>query len=645
MNGMNYRVLVASQSYHGKEPLTYSHGDDLEVGQLVSVNLRNRLATGIVHSKDSTKHSFKLSDIAAVFPYKLPEASLKLLGWLKEYYPAPLGALTELFVPNGSFKDYRPEQLDPMVHPRKLPKLRPEQKHALKVLQAHSGQSVLLHGDTGTGKTRLYLEQAGAVLLGGKSVLVLSPEIGLTELLRTAFADAFGDQNIVMLHSNLTNKTRQQAWQTIAASQHPLIIIGARSALFAPVDKLGLIIVDEAHDTAYKQEQQPYYQTSRVAAKMASLHGCQLILGSATPPVSDHFAFEQKKLPIIRLTKPAFGSQIDLDHQVIDLSDKSLFGQSRVLSTPLLSAMRAAIAKNEQILLFLNRRGSARIIRCQTCGWQASCKNCDTGVVYHADKHQLICHSCGLVQQVPVSCPDCKGSDLLYSVPGTKAIEQELLKLFPNVRVGRFDRDTVASQRLERLYKDIASGDIDILIGTQGLVKGFDLPKLSVVGVLQADSSLQIADYTASERTYQLISQVSGRLGRGHRAGKLYLQTYSPDSQLLLWAINKNYNDFYQNELEHRRAFLFPPNCYLLKISVKRASPNTAQKALNELREQISKIDGLQVLQPSPAYPEKQAGKYRWQLVVKAKNRQPLVELAKQHYNRFTCDLDPNSLL
>lgn len=642
---MFYEVLIASNRFHGESTLTYSSDEILKVGQVVLVSLRGHKTSGIIHSNQTKKPNIKISSIEAVTPYIIPGGQIKLINWLKNYYPAPMGSLAELLLPPGILKEYSFSEQPITDTKHNLPPLTDEQAAALNEINEYSSRNVLVHGDTGSGKTRLYIEAARQKLEAKKSVLILCPEIGLTELLREQFARAFDGHAIHVIHSNKTTKQRQIVWQAIAQSSQPVIVIGARSALFAPIHQLGLIIVDEAHDTAYKQEQQPYYQTTRLAARLAKLHGGQALFGTATPLVNDYYMFESKKLPIVRLTKPAITSVTKVEQIIVDLSDKSKFSRSSNISDPLFKLMDEALDDGEQILLFLNRRGSARLVLCDSCGWQSHCSHCDVSLVYHADKHHLLCHSCGRQSPIPNTCPVCNSSELLYSVPGTKAIEIELLKHFPQAKVARFDRDTTTDQKLEKLYSQITSGEIDILLGTQGLVKGFDLPKLSVVGVLQADSSLQIADYTASERTYQLISQVAGRLGRGHRNGKLVLQTYTPDSKLLRWAIDKNYNDFYHQELRQRESFLFPPACYILKITAKRASAASAQKALTLLQTDLAKLSGLLVHQPAPSYPEKMAGKYRWQIIIRSKNRKVLAELAAKHNKRFTCDLDPVSLL
>ncbi len=642
---MYYSVLVGGKSFHGQDSLTYSHDQQLLPGQVVRLQLRSRPTLGLI-TGTVAKPTFKIKPVDEVLPVHLNPPQLQLLQWLRSYYPAPLGSIVDLFLPSFIDKiNLSKTTLPKAPKPPFLPELTSEQVAAMKQLDAGGAQSFLLHGDTGTGKTRVYIEASRQALQLGKSVLVLTPEIGLTAPLAEQFMAVFGEQQVLVLHSGLTPKKRRIAWEQLYNATEPMVVIGPRSALFSPLSQLGLVIMDEAHDGAYKQGQQPYYQASRVAAQLARFHNCQFIIGTATPLVADYFTFTSKHLPIIRMKRPAVGEAHAINKDIIDLKDFGSFTRSNWLSNQLVAALETALAKQEQGLLFLNRRGSARLVLCNHCGWQALCPRCDIALTYHADKHRMLCHSCGYYQTVPTLCPECSHSDLIFTVAGTKTIEVELARLFPEARIMRFDKDTASDQSLDKQYKAIAAGEVDFVIGTQAIVKGFDLPKLSVVGIVQADSGLQIADYSATERTYQLISQVAGRIGRGHRAGNLFLQTHHPDTLLLEQAINKDYESFYKNELAHRLAFGFPPAAYLLKVSSKRASQSSAKQALDKFITQIAGQSGLHIIGPAPCYPEKLGNSYRWQCLVKAKDRNLLTALVQTTTANLTFDIDPNDLL
>lgn len=643
---MYYRVLVASQQFHGLESLTYQAARQLELGQLVTVPLQRKTVLGIVEGKAS-KPSFTTKSITTAWPLSLPETSLALHAWLQQYYPAPVGILTELFTPPALPKELpalSPKKLSPLK-PASLPALTPEQVKILKDLGQLEPSSVLLHGDTGTGKTRIYVELAQKTLAAGKSAIVLTPEIGLTQPLGQTFTEVFKDR-VLVTHSDMTPAQRRAVWLTAQASEGGLVIIGPRSALFSPLKNVGLIIMDECHDGAYKQEQAPYYQASRVAAFLAQLHDARLVLGSATPLITDYFAFQQKKLPILRMIDPAIPVTQKTKVKIIDQRDKNQFTRSPWLANKLVEAIHAAIENKEQALLFLNRRGSARLVLCEQCGWQALCPHCDVALTYHADQHSMRCHSCDFRDIVPTSCPSCGAQELVFRSIGTKALEAELGRLFATAHISRFDRDTEKKKRLAEQYKALHAGDIDILVGTQTIAKGFDLPNLSVVGIIQADSGLQIPDYTAAERTYQLLSQVSGRIGRGHRAGRLFLQTFNPENPLIAFALDKSYEGFYKAEITQRQLYNFPPYSFLLKVTCIRASQRSAELACQQIAERLtSKYRDIAVDGPTPRFIEKRAGRYAWHVVIKAKNRTKLLEITQDLPSNCIYDLDPSDLL
>lgn len=645
--GMFYEVYIGSKYYHGLKPLTYAHGTILDVGQIVRIPLRGKSSLGVIKAKVQ-QPEFKCSPINEVLPLHIPVSHLQLIEWLLSYYPAPMGSIIDLFLPKLTKRTDvdKAETQATALKVKNLPTLTPEQEAAMKQFIA-TKMPVILHGRTGSGKTRLYQEIVIHALQTNKSVVVLAPEIGLSRHLSDRFSEIIPSERIVILHSSMSDKKRREAWLKINQTTEPLVIIGARSALFAPLHAIGAIILDEFHDSAYKQEQLPNYQTTRVAAQLATYTGARLVLGSATPPVADYIAFETKKLPILSLKSSAITPTEDsgVEHRIVDLGEPQEFTQSPHVSNALIDSIRESLGQNEQSMVFLNRRGSARVIACESCGWRSTCPNCDVGHTYHGDKQKLICHSCGLQQPLPNSCPDCGSSDLVYTIAGTKTLEAELTKLFPHANIHRLDRDTTAENKIERILNKIESGEIDIIIGTQTIVKGFDLKKLSTVGIIYADASLQIADYTATERTYQLISQVAGRLGRGHRNGRLILQTHNPTSDVLRWALQNDYPSLLEAERLHRQKYNFPPYQYIMKINAKRASQLSAKKALDDLLHRLPVHSSINIGNPSPSYPEKLAGKYRWQIVVKSENRAYLVQIAKQLPKNYSYDLDPNTLL
>lgn len=640
-------VLVADAAYHKDEPLTYASAVKLKKGSIVLVPLRNKKVPGVVVGL-ATKPAFAVKEVlgSPEIP-ALPAASLKLIDWLRDYYPAPLGTITQLFLPS-SFATAKTMPQEKKVSTddigAELPPLTKEQRTALQQIQK-SGLHIL-HGETGSGKTRVYLELARKQLAQGKSSIILTPEIGLTPQLAGTFERIFGDQ-VILMHSGLSESRRRDGWRRILMAERPLIIIGARSALFAPIKNIGLIVVDEAHETAYKQDQAPYYHANTVAAKLAEIHQAILVLGSATPLVRDYYVAAEKRRPIIRMTHAAVsGAAQENSVEIIDLKNRDQFRKSPHLSTQLIQAIDERLKRSEQALLFLNRRGTARIVFCQLCGWRAACAHCDLPLVYHGDSHLMRCHSCGYKTRALTSCPACGGSDVVFRSVGTKAIAEEAQRLFPDARIMRFDTDNKKDERLDAHYDRIRSGEVDIIVGTQTLAKGLDLPRLGLVGVVIADTSLYFPDFSAQERTYQLLGQVLGRVGRGHRSGLAIIQTYAPDSPLIHSIITRDWGEFYNKELDERRQFLFPPFCYLLKLTCKRASDPSAQAAAQRLAADIrSRYSGIVVDGPTPSFHGKAQNKFIWQLVVKAKQRRQLVSIIKQLPSGWSYDIDPLNLL
>lgn len=641
-----YEVWVRSQRYRGKTTLTYSSFDRLVRGTIVDVPLQKELVLGVVVGETSSKPRVALRPIANA--YNVPPLPGKLLGlseWMLGYYRSSVGAVAQTLIPSAIPKRYpNLKDTEQAVRPHPLPALNAEQQTACALVS--KAGSYLLHGRTGSGKTRVYQELARKQLEAGRSVLVLSPEIGLTAQLVNSFTE-LGLAPVINQHSGMTNRNRFDAWYSIAANNGPVVVVGARSALFSPLKDIGLIIVDEFHETAYKQEQEPRYQATRAAAVLAKLHSAVLVYGSATPSVVDYRLAEESGAPIIRLDNLAVKNNVVANTPVIDLRDRQNFNRSNILSDQLIKAVNASLDRSEQSMLYLNRRGTARVSLCQNCGWQALCPRCDLPLTYHGDSHQLRCHTCTTSQETPSSCPSCGHTEIIFRGVGTKALVEEASRLFPRARIIRFDSDNKTSDSLKSQYAAVKDGGADIIIGTQTLAKGLDLPLLSTLGVITADSSLQIPDFTANERTYQLISQVLGRVQRGHRGSTAIVQTYNPDSPILQAAIKQDWSSFYRTELLERRQFNFPPFCHLLTIRCRRASAKSAERACETVVGGIKKLDlKVEIEGPAPALHERSSAGYTWQIIVKAIARQDLLTVVDNLPATVTSyDLDPVNLL
>ncbi len=640
-----YHVWVRSAQYRGDEALTYHHTDALLPGTIVLVPLREEHVPGVV-VKTVARPLFTTKAIAIVADLPpLPATSLLLAAWLKQFYPAPIGIIMQQFLPR-SLPPGRPITGGETTSPQHTtqPPLTDGQRVALARIA--SPDTYVLHGRTGSGKTRIYTELAARALANGKSALILSPEIGLTSQLAAAFRDIFGGR-VIILHSQLKPSERLHVWRTILAGRQPLVVIGPRSALFSPLADIGVIVVDEAHDQAYKQEQAPYYQAVRVASQLSQIHKAILVLGSATPAVSDYYLALEKRKPIIRLENLAKGQPLARRVSVVDLKDRSHFSRAAHISNELLEAIGGSLARHEQSLLYLNRRGTARIALCERCGWQARCPHCDLPLSYHGDEHALRCHVCGHRQAAAPSCPACGSPSIVLRSFGTKAIVAEIQRQFPEAHVARFDTDSHKAERLENQYTRLVQGETDILVGTQLLAKGLDLPRLSTLGVILADSSLYLPDYTAAERTYQLITQVLGRIGRGHVAGHAIVQTYTPASPLLQAALHDDWDSFYNAQMQERRAYHLPPFFHLLKLSCRRATATAAEHTAHQLKTALLlQHQGITVDGPSPSLHEKVGNAYQWQLVVRSRRRSILLAVIKSlSGSGWTYDIDPADLL
>ncbi len=644
-----YEVYVSSQSYHGNEPLTYSSEESLDVGNIVMVPLRNKPTLAIVVRK-TIKPKFETKNIISQPISKpLPKQSLDLLNWLIDYYPSPLGVATGLFLPPSFLKKEKtPDKLAVSGYEQKPePELTTDQANVLRSIRSNPDQrSWLLHGGTGTGKTRVYTELIQSAIKQKRSALVLTPEIGLASPLAHNIKKAVKCP-VIVLHSGLTEAQRRDAWLQVLYCTQPLVVVGPRSALFAPFNDLGLIVVDESHDTSYKQEQAPHYQALRVASHLAQSYEAQIVYGSATPSIAEYYYASQKGVPVLQMNQLAAGnSQHENKVITVDQRDRSNFTNHQLVSDQLISEIASCLKRGEQSLLFLNRRGTARLIVCQSCGWQALCPRCDLPLTYHSDNHRMQCHTCGYHQQIITSCPVCNQTNIIYKSAGTKALATSIQKLFPQAVIARFDTDNSRENDLEAMYRRINEGKIQILIGTQMLIKGHDFPKLSLVGVLSADTSLNFPDYTAEEQTYQLLTQVMGRVGRGHRNGTVVIQTFNRDSPVINYSLNKNWNEFYKQQINERSRFGFPPFCFTLKLTCRRKTNLSAEKAAKILASNLVKdYPETVLLGPAPSFIAKTNGWYSWQIIIKSKQRARLISIIKRLPANWHFDIDPSNLL
>lgn len=644
-----YEVAPTKIVRTGASVFTYHSLARLPVGQLVTIPVGKQTLNGLI-MREVKKPDYDTKEIASIIePVPLPSGLVELSQWMSGYYHTPLATVLQTVLPRGLTVKRRSEKVQETKAPiRKRTKIvfSKEQLKALQIIEDSEQTTTLLQGVTGSGKTEIYKELARRNIVDGRSVIVLVPEISLTSQIVDEFLSEF--ENVLLTHSSMSESSRHQAWQRALNSTEPLVVIGPRSAIFMPVPKLGLIVIDEAHEPSYKQDQAPRYSALRASSILASKSGARVVLGSATPLITDRFLAETKKSPIALLEKPARKSAKKSTVTLIDMRKRENFKNHRFLSDALLGQIEKNLASGTQTLVFHNRRGSASTTLCTNCGWSAQCPRCFVPLVLHGDTFSLSCHICGYRAKVPTVCPVCAGVDIVHRGIGTKLIESELKRLFPKASIARFDSDNSSGETLWQRYKELYDGQIDISIGTQVVAKGLDLPKLSTVGVIQADSGLALPDFAASERAFQLLAQVVGRVGRDGRDTEVIIQSYQPTHPVISFGINQNYDGFYDYALKERAKGGFPPYRYLLRLTnvykTEQTAIKNAQKLATELRTKLPK--SVEVLGPVPAFYERTSGTYRWQLTLKSPRREALVQ-ALDHLppTNWQYELDPSSLL
>ena len=478
-----------------------------------------------------------------------------------------------------------------------------QQSRALTEIRQHfeNDKVVLLHGVTGSGKTRVYMELIEAAIAEGRQVLYLLPEIALTAQIISRLQRVFGDQ-IGIYHSRLNNNERVELWNRVLAGQP--VVLGARSALFLPFTRLSLVIVDEEHDPSYKQnDPNPRYNGRDVAIYLATLHGAKVLLGTATPSVETYYNARQNKYGLVEMPERFGGIEMPA---VVIADAKAELKQRKLQShftTVLLDELRAAITRGEQAILFQNRRGYAPVYRCVNCGWNAECINCDVSLTFHKGHNCLKCHYCGYQSPLPQSCPACGGRKLTLQGFGTEKIEDELAIYLPDARIGRMDLDTVRSRNAHaQLINDFEEHRLDILVGTQMVTKGLDFENVGVVGVLSADQLLQFPDFRASERALQLMMQVSGRAGRKHKQGKVVIQAFNTTLPVLQEVITNNFVSFYERELRERYDFQYPPFTRLIRLTLKHKKPEVVNQGATVMSQTLKQRLGEWVIGPAVPY-------------------------------------------
>ncbi len=512
--------------------------------------------------------------------------------------------------------------------------------------------SFLLYGVTGSGKTEIYLRAAEEVVKRGKQVIVLVPEIALTPQTVRRFLNRFPGQ-VGLIHSKLSEGERYDTWRRARAGRLK-VIIGARSALFAPLPNIGLIVADECHDASFHQAEPPFYHAVDAAQTYARLCGAVCVLGSATPTIEQRFRAAHPHLPAgegirvreLSLPKRIVEAGLPPVH-IVDMRDELKAGQRGIFSRLLLRELESTLKRGEQAILFLNRRGTSTYVFCRDCGTVLKCPNCETPLTFHVeDKERLLCHQCGYERGKPKSCPQCGGKQIREFGLGSEKVEAEVNALFPKARTLRWDWDTTRQKDAhEMILTHFANHKADMLIGTQMLAKGLDLPLVTLVGIVLADVGLHLPDPFAGERVFQVLTQVAGRAGRSERGGKVVLQTFDPANQVIQSAARHDVDGFYQYELENRKRLGYPPFARLVRLEYRDADQASAEKEARRVGEKLSVISGKSsaVIGPVPCFFSKVAGFYRWQIVLRGSN--PVESLRGVRLENWRVEVDPISLL
>jgi primosomal protein N' (replication factor Y) len=492
-------------------------------------------------------------------------------------------------------------------------------------------ETFLLHGVTGSGKTEVYLRAVAESLRIGRQALVLVPEITLTHQILGRLRARFGDR-LAVLHSGLRPSERLAQWERLRRGDTP-IAVGARSALFAPIEELGVIVIDEEHDTAYKNEEGFRYHAHGLALRRARAASCPLILGSATPALETRYAAEQNRLRRIPLRNRIGGRPLPSVELVNLAREHALLprGRKLILSALLLRGMRKVLSENGQCILFLNRRGFSTQITCFECHHVERCKHCDISLTYHASSSRLRCHYCDFQTQPPEICPSCGAGGTALLGVGTERLEEEVRSQFPDARIARLDRDTAAGRgAAEAILRDLSAGTVDVLVGTQMVAKGHDFPGVRLVGVVNADLGLHFPDFRAAERTFQLLTQVAGRAGRGGSPGRVIVQSFDPDHYAIRPVLDHDYERFYAEEMTHRSALGYPPFGRLAQVVVSCTEEEAARDAAAQLARASRGSDGCEVLGPAPAPIARLRGRHRFQLLIKGSHHRAVWKTARR---------------
>ena len=620
-------VVIDKKSNNTDTFYTYRAPDEVTVGARLTVPFATRkkpvdaycIRTGV----EPRISESRIKDIADCIPERsLSEEMIRTAVWMRKRYGTKYIDAVKMFTVGGKKEVTR--KIDASAPQDPMFELSPEQRSAADkicgAVKASEFKAFLIKGVTNSGKTEVYMRAAEQALAMNRTVIVLLPEIALSEQVRRRFAARFGEDSVATLHSRLSTSARLREWLRIRRGE-ARIIVGARTSVFAPAENIGAIIIDEEHESTFKSDHNPKYDTIDIAYKRASAHNAVLVLGSATPSIVSYYRANTGVYELIRMDH-RIGDSVMPELDIVDMRKELIAGNTSVLSNRLAGEIDHALARKEQVILFLNRRGYSTQILCPDCGYRMTCPDCGITLTYHKSVGGAVCHYCGRRFDIPDVCPDCGSKFIKYVGAGTEKVEETVRMLWPDANVSRFDLDTATSaDDSGRVIEDFQAGRTDILVGTQILAKGLDFRNVGLVGVINADVSLNIPDYRSSERTYQLITQVAGRAGRAGGSSKVLIQTYDPDSDVIREAAEGDYDSFYEAELLHRNIMNYPPYSDIIAVGLISESAEEAMKYAEGFRSRLTSLrdapEGSSVLRPR-LDERKTDGKYRAGFLIKA---------------------------
>lgn len=669
---MKYASVIVDNNTNATDLIyTYACDDDnVCIGNKVRVpfSVHNRMIDGFVVgvSNDKPEGIKRFKHIESIDPdFALTTEAVRTATWMHKRYLCRYIEAIKCFLPSSEVKRKIKdpfENIELNINDAKPKVFNNEQQKAFdkisSAIDSNSHKIILLHGVTGCGKTEVYLQAMERVIKSGKQGIILVPEISLTPQAVSRFMSRFGKDAVAVLHSKLTPAQRALEYKRIEKGEVKLVI-GARSAIFAPFKNIGLIVLDEEHETSYKSDSSPKYDAIEVATKRAIDHNAVVILGSATPSINDYYRSEIGIFDRIEI--PSRYNKTPLPAvKIVDMTKEVRSGNRNLFSSILANEIRRNLDNGKQVILFLNRRGYSSYITCRECGYVVKCEECGISMPYHKDDDRCECHYCGRKVRLPKVCPEC-GSRIIgsYGV-GTQQVEEKTKELFPDARVERLDLDAIKKKgELEASLKRFAQRKTDILIGTQLVAKGLDFENVGLVGVISADVTLNIPDFRSSERTFQLLTQAAGRSGRGEEQGQVIIQTYSPESTAIQFAKNHDYKSFYEKEIKIREIAAYPPYTDIYQVVIQDKDKYTAERTANKystmLKDKFS--NGIYVLGPAASHLVKQGGMYRYQLLVKSPTSKrkevndSIEELRKLHVTAkneaelITIDINPFSFI